>query len=135
MKELGVSIGRLAKGAGVPESSIKNIIYGKSSKPRTELIEAIAGALQCEAKDLLSDDDPRRSKVLKNPLVSNQDVWNAELHSKATDLVKNVSTKRGIILTCAQAHYCIGEVYTYALVHARGQVDECFVDYVLAKVD
>lgn len=131
MKEQNVGTYVLAQKAGVPESSIKNIIYGKSSKPRYELVVALAEQLGCSLKDLLSDDDKRVEITAIS--TKSEETWNAELYTAAVNAVMMVAGQKGIVLSRQQASKSVDSAYNYALANNESTIDLKFVGYILGN--
>ncbi len=117
----------LAKYAAVPESSIKNIIYGKSVRPRLELIESLAKHLNCTASDLLSDDDPR----IKHKKGEESEVWNGNLYIEALQAVMDIAHNKKIQLTSNQANIYAERIYQYAMVNNEKTIDMKFANFIM----
>lgn len=124
----------LAQQANVPESSIKNILYGKSQHPRYELIVALAEKLGCKISDILADDDPRINDYYTNAAcdaVVHTDSWNGELHLKAVRIVLEESVTSRIDLTSKKANEYSIKAYNLAKESGTNEIDRKFVRYVL----
>ena len=66
ISEVGISVHALEKKAGLKQSSIQNILYGKSKKPSFHIMQSIAQALNCTVTELLEEDH----KVVKDLILS-----------------------------------------------------------------
>lgn len=128
MERTGLKLNLLAKAASVPESSIKNIIYGKSQKPNIELLEALAGALNCPVTDLLASTDPRYQKKVDYP-----EEWDGLLYLEALQVVLNIAKEADIILSRPKATLCAERLYQYAMTNGDTTIDIKFARYLLAN--
>lgn len=55
--ERGLSLNKLANMSGIPPSSIKNILYGKSKNPKIETIKMICDGLDITLAEFFSTDE------------------------------------------------------------------------------
>lgn len=118
----------LSKTAEVSESSIKNILYGKSLKPNIGLVESLAKILNCGIDELLSDDDPR----ITNKQTKDYDAWNGNLYIAALQAVMAIAEKKGLILSRQEANLYAKRIYKYAIVNEETTVDMKFANYILS---
>ncbi|MHA1539105.1 MAG: helix-turn-helix domain-containing protein [Alphaproteobacteria bacterium] len=96
LENSGFTIYKLAQCSGIPESTIKNIFYGRSRKPNFEVIKNIAFHLNCQPSDLLADDDSRKQdSYAKNAFVFSDVSVNRMTHLLEIELkrVDNVITQ------------------------------------------
>lgn len=103
----------LAKKAGVPASSIKNLVYGKVKQPREDLIRKITKVLNVNPEFLLYGVSENRS------VFDDQDqfiVWNAELYLDVVAVVDQVLQKSNITdLDAREIRNIIEQLYIFAL--------------------
>ncbi|MHA1538931.1 MAG: helix-turn-helix domain-containing protein [Alphaproteobacteria bacterium] len=66
----GATVYWLSKQSGIPQSTLKNVYYGRSEKPSLDLLKTISFYLNCAPEDLLSEADPRRAALQATPQVS-----------------------------------------------------------------
>jgi DNA-binding Xre family transcriptional regulator len=128
MEKSGIKPHTLAKVAGVPESSIKNIVYGRSTKPSLELIDALAIKLNCKVSDLLSDDDQRINKKSKQ---EEGGVWDGMLYVSALQAVLEVAKLENMNLSRQEANSFAERVYQYAILNKEQNIDHKFTKYIL----
>jgi DNA-binding Xre family transcriptional regulator len=62
MKEKGWSIVTTSERSGVPATTIKSIIYGKSSTQRIPTLEKLSKVFECSIDDLIADDNDKSSE-------------------------------------------------------------------------
>ena len=55
MKQQNLTMYRLAKLSGLPESSVNRLVWGQTPDPRVSSLKKIADALGVKVDDLLSD--------------------------------------------------------------------------------
>ena len=83
----------LAKQSGLPQSTIKNVFYGRSEKPSLDLLQKLSYYLHCSVEDLLSDEDPRRNKIIgvgiKTEFVPNKISFSLDYNSQKIASVFN----------------------------------------------
>lgn len=120
----------LARKANVPVSSIKNIIYGKSKRPRYELVCSIAEQLGCDFKDLFSDDDPRVHQNYDTGAINDKD-WSPKLHLDATQIVYDACQELGLKLSERKTKEYVKKVYVYS--KEDGQVDKKFINWIIKE--
>lgn len=133
MNQHNIGTYSLAKAASVPESSIKNIIYGKSLKPNYKLVIALAKQLHCDVGDLLSDDDPRKNLIIHQVEERKIDEWNPELHISAVKIVMKICIDENKELSQNEAHGCIEAIYNYAVENNEDEVDIKFACFMVKK--
>lgn len=56
-EERGLSLNRLANISGIPPSSVKNILYGKSKNPKIETIKMICDGLDITLAEFFTTDE------------------------------------------------------------------------------
>jgi len=101
----GFSAGMLARKAGVPVSSIKNILQGKVENPRFDTINALAEALGVPAKSLMLSDH----HIPETPRAPfNMDDF-IEMLSMLTPLLKQTTVQ----LTKKDTYLLMDEIYEY----------------------
>lgn len=120
----------LAKRANVPESSIKNILYGKSIKPRYELLAALAKILGCSVTDIISDTDPRKNQPFYEDTTKTS-VWDSVLYMRIIRLVLKVCRSEAMILSDKEANFYINKIYTYLKNSTHTPLNEQFVRWIL----
>lgn len=119
IEQSGMSINGLAKKAGVPQSSIKNILYGKSQRPSRKLLSSLANALQCQPYDFLPESEAVGLGGAKLILKHGHEQWDAALHLLAYQMITNASENMDVALTQAQANHCIEGLYSFAKKHGK----------------
>lgn len=88
MKEKGWSIPTTAERSGVPVTTIKSILYGKSSTQRISTLEKLAKVFECSIDDLVAEED-------KNKSLEKQRL-DKELFQKCLDAVESYMEEKSI---------------------------------------
>jgi transcriptional regulator with XRE-family HTH domain len=137
---MGISANSLAKIAGIPTSSLKNILQGKVESPRAQTLHALARAMKCRVEELMfsnpesaypdSTSNSNSSIYLPAPNIMSSENFDATLYSQAVQVVTEVATKmefplnRDIALRFAEC------AYDYALSAAKTTGEKVSVDLV-----
>ena len=64
IEDNGYNYKSLALAAGLGETSVRDIVVGRSKNPRTDTIEKIASVLGVRASDIMGDTEPAMTKVV-----------------------------------------------------------------------
>lgn len=137
MKEQNLSVGELEHLAGLKMSAVKNIIQGKSERPRAETLLSISRVLGCSIQDLLGEpnDSTSSRSHIKEGGGNSQMVEDIAFFVKATES----------IATFVQQHYddrslnfselsdIIREVYIYSLKNSYPEVDLKFAEWFIER--
>jgi len=135
MQDRGVKAYSLARNAGVPESSIKNILYGKSNRPSYELVTALAKELSCSVREIFADDDPRLKQYTSRVDVNQQlaENWNEILHIEALKTVAMLCKEEDFNLSHVQASSVASKLYRYAISNGEATIDIKFARWLLRE--
>ena len=132
ISEAGISVHALEKKAGLKQSSIQNIIYGKSKKPSFHIMQSIAEALNCTVTELLEE--------ANNPINERKElgsettqVWNADLYIDTLSTINNLAKHKSIFLSKEKMFDCAEEVYEYSLRNKKNVPDKSFADWFIEK--
>lgn len=138
MKAKNISVVELENKAGLKTHAVRNILRGKSKSPSAVNLQAIADALGCSVKDLLTTPE-----VLEESLPHSLE---EVLHSQYTD-----SDKQGLLpqvvktvdnlmhhqhknLTVEQFLTSVKEIYLHSLQKDPRKVDKDFAEWFLGLV-
>ena len=131
MHALGITTQQLAKTSGVPEGTVKNLIYGYIRKPGKSTMVKIAGALSCPVDDIMGTVPP---SIRAQKAHQSGRAWNATLYVEASKAVATVVGKENISLTEDQAISCTQKIYTYALESDNRSVDLKIAHYIITTI-
>ncbi len=132
ISEVGISVHALEKKAGLKQSSIQNILYGKSKKPSFHIMQSIAQALNCTVTELLEEDHQvvdERPNLKSNSL----QIWNAELYIDVLTVINTLSKSKNISFSKEKMFDCADEVYEYTLRNKKSKPDKSFADWLVEK--
>lgn len=117
----GMSAYALAKKAGLPNSSVKNILLGKVQNPRYDTLAAIANVLDVDPTSLMAHPGNRKSKQ-PSKAVQFSDPISIGRFEKASQLLLLHCKKKQIALTKERMFHLLDQLYEY-LTFAGNQPD------------
>jgi len=128
LKGQGMTVKKLSEATGIPEPSIKNMIYGLSTNPKADTIIKIAKALQCAPQELLREE----KTVYETPQS------NFSLYQHIVQAIHNTAKRKNISLENQRLRrFYIEEAYNYAVANTKPNteptVDEAFIDWIVGK--
>lgn len=135
MKAQNLSIVELEDKAGLKTHAVRNILRGKSKSPSAVNLQAIADALGCSVKDLLSTPE-----VLEESLpISLEEVLHSQYaaYDKKSLLPEVVKALEGLIqkqhknLTVEQFLTSVREIYLHSLQKDPTKVDMDFAEWFM----
>jgi transcriptional regulator with XRE-family HTH domain len=122
--ERGLSATDIEKLSGLKESSVRNILSGRSKNPRANTVVAIANAVGCTVNELICGEE----QAYKNSEKMVDDTpWNLHLFVDSVRVVNDSLEKRSITPSFNTVLFVIKEVYSYS---TKSNVDEA--DYTFA---
>lgn len=139
ISEVGISVHALEKKAGLKQSAVQNILYGKSQKPSLHIMQAIAQALNCSVLELLEEETEinpspgEYSSPPKTPLRGNNEIWNSDLYVDVISMVNVLSKKMSLSLSKEKMLNCAEEVYAYSLKNNKNKPDKHFAEWLVEK--
>lgn len=107
LQEKGMSVQALATQAGIPPSSLKNIMQGKVTDPRTSTIAALATYLDCPLHELIPSYKPVRRNNAKEASIDTTALLYA-----ATSLGLAIK-KHNIKIPKSRLSSLLDEIYTH----------------------
>jgi transcriptional regulator with XRE-family HTH domain len=136
MKAKNLSIPHLEKEANLTTHAVRNILRGKSKRPSGELLQAIADALGCTVRDLLTDE--QRIFEENDPAESQEGLLDSPCKQKLmAETFKTVQRKiaeKKWELTTRQVLSSIQEIYLHSLEKDPEKVDHAFADWFIGLV-
>lgn len=145
---LGISANSLAKIAGIPTSSLKNILQGKVESPRAQTLHALARAMKCRVEELMfanpesayadSISNSNSSSFFPAPSIMSSENFDATLYSQSVQAVTEVATKIEFQLNRDTALRFAECAYDYALSASRttgekAKIDPVFITWLLER--
>ncbi len=138
ISEVGISVHALEKKAGLKQSAVQNILYGKSQKPSLHIMQSIAQVLNCSVLELLGEEtemtpSPGRSALKAAPPGGNNEIWNPDLYIDVISTINTLSKKMSLSLSKEKMLNCTEEVYAYSLKNNKNKPDQHFADWFIEK--
>lgn len=126
-----MSICELERRAGLKQSTVQNILLGRSKNPGVETIYVLAKELGCSIEELLSSKDEieQRSQRLAANLP-----WKGKIFIKAAQFVDHFIRSHSENVSLEKALMCINEIYAYSLREKTDDnIDEKFAEWITER--
>lgn len=136
MKASNLSIMALETKTGLKPHAVRNIVTGKSKNPSAVNLQAIADALGCTVKDLLtlpSGIQQEKPKSLEDVLQESH--RNSPLMEECVHVVDKLLQKAHKSPTTAQYLTCVREVYLQSLQRTPQSVNEAFAEWFIDLIE
>lgn len=138
MKVQDISIMNLEKRAGLKPHAVRNILTGKSKRPSALHVQAIAEALRCTVKDLLTtpsfmqneQDDFSREEILTKRYAQYS---TTHLMEETVEVVHALFQGKGA--TVRQFLLCLHEVYLRSLQKDPATVNKEYARWFISLID
>ena len=138
IKKSDYNVSKVERLAGLKPSTLANIIRGKSLKPRSDTLQAVAKVLECTVDELLQEPISEKrlgelefnlpeSKSSKDTALN----WNYILYLKALQIVQELLISMKAKLDGHKTMFIIQEVYKYSLFHPEGEIDVRFAKWLI----
>ncbi|EKE10416.1 MAG: hypothetical protein ACD_16C00036G0006 [uncultured bacterium] len=135
ISEVGLSVHALEKKAGLKQSAVQNILYGKSKKPSLHLIQSIAQVLHCTTSELLEEGigGLSRKENEEKPTILQTETWNVDLYIDTLRIINSLSKKNKNSLSKDEFFSCAEEIYLYSLKTDKLKPDKHFAEWLIDK--
>ena len=124
LKKKNLSVVELEKKSGLKKNAARYILEGKTLNPKTEVLGAIARALECPIEELLTR--------LKSPR-NKEHTWDFDLFIDSTNAVCSTLKQHDIQTTIEVVFSIIKDVYNYAAFGASKSADMTFTNWLICK--
>lgn len=140
-----ISASELERRAGLKQSTLQNILYGRSRNPSIDTIKSIARELNCSIEELIGDLDylnpnnpikvEKHDKHDKHEKAEKEEteIWNASLFIKAIETVQSILETKKCQLPKKQILAAVDEVYKYSI-GVSDEIDRRFAEWIIEKV-
>lgn len=128
MQEKNLTINALEKRANLKESTVRNIIKGKSKNPRVETLDSIAHVLGCSIVDLMHDPSGKESS---SPMADQSHKLEEELFLDTIKVLFDLYKEKNCLPTLEETLFYIKEAYLYAL--KVKSVDKNFIEWFIER--
>ena len=137
MKARNISIMDLESKAGLKPHAVRNILTGKSKRPSAVNLQAIAEALECSVKDLLTSPCFLKERTLCSSLekvlkTKCSKLSNHNLMFETVKVVESLLQQKDI--TVEQFFLCLKEVYVWSLQNDPSNVDQEFAKWFIGLI-
>lgn len=128
--ESGLNFAEIIRRTGLPESSVKNLIYGKVANPNYDLVKKLASILEVNPDYLmLETDDP-------TPIVREEDYtldkpFDYGLYVDAVTTIKEIADDKSVELPQDKVETLSKKVYYYHRKDDETVIDRKFVEFAI----
>ncbi|OJW46260.1 MAG: hypothetical protein BGO67_08565 [Alphaproteobacteria bacterium 41-28] len=131
MKAKNLSILTLEREAGLKTHAVRNILRGKSKRPKADILQAVSDVLGCTIKDLLQNQEIFQEEDFsesKNELL-NESYAYPDLYMDTVQFVNEILKQKGEKITVKQAFTCFEEIYLHSSQKDPSKVDKEFGEW------
>ena len=148
LKERNLSVSEIERRTGLRQSTLRNVLSGRSTNPSLELLIPLTRQLNCTVEDLLSNDPMPEEKEMsqdnasspidldpckqKNESVSDLE-WSYALYTASLHFVNQFLEKNRLTPPFAKINFCIGEIYKYSYPLHSIHIDQRFAEWLVLK--
>lgn len=136
LSDSNMSVSELERRAGLKQSSVQNILHGRSKNPSVETIRSIAHELNCSIEELIGEiSDNLRSETTPQTadIEDDNSIWDPNLYIRAVETVQAILDKRNVKLTKKQVLAAVEEVYKYSA-GVSETIDYRFAEWIIEKL-
>jgi DNA-binding Xre family transcriptional regulator len=132
IKKKGWSIVTTSQRSGLPEITIKSIIYGKSNSQRLSTLEKLAKAFDCSVNELIDN------KVHQEDEKNNAKNFDKKLFNKASNDVAKYLSDKGINFDKQKTVKLIDALYSLMIKNKNKKIttaiDEGMIEWIIDNI-
>ena len=128
IKQKGWSIVTTSQRSGIPEVTIKSIIYGKSNNQKLTTLEKFAKAFGCSVSDLIADKPNQEDEN------NNAKNFDQKLFNKASKNVEKYLSTKDINFDKSKTIKIIDAVYSLMQRKKSEEVDDSMIEWIIESV-
>ena len=128
IKQKGWSIVTTSQRSGIPEVTIKSIIYGKSNNQKLTTLEKFAKAFGCSVSDLIADKPNQEDEN------NNAKNFDQKLFNKASKNVEKYLSTKDINFDKSKTIKIIDAVYSLMQTKKSEEVDDSMIEWIIESV-
>jgi len=128
IKQKGWSIVTTSQRSGIPEVTIKSIIYGKSNNQKLTTLEKFAKAFGCSVSDLIADKPNQEDEN------NNDKNFDQKLFNKASKNVEKYLSTKDINFDKLKTIKIIDAVYSLMQRKKNKEVDDSMIEWIIESV-
>lgn len=135
LSEKDMSVSELERNSGLKQSTIQNILHGRSKNPSIETIQLLARELDCSIEELIGDlEHPHNKEHRTQKLVQDEEncLWDAHLFIEAVSMIDKLLKAKKITLPKSRILALVEELYRYSI-GVSDKADERFAHWIVEK--
>ncbi len=125
IKQKGWSIVTTSQRSGIPEVTIKSIIYGKSNNQKLTTLEKFAKAFGCSVSDLIADKPNQEDEN------NNAKNFDQKLFNKASKKVEKYLSAKDINFDKSKTIKIIDAVYSLMKKQKTEEIDSVMIEWII----
>ena len=125
IKQKGWSIVTTSQRSGIPEVTIKSIIYGKSNNQKLTTLEKFAKAFGCSVSDLIADKPNQEDEN------NNDKNFDQKLFNKASKNVEKYLSTKDINFDKSKTIKIIDAVYSLMKKQKTEEIDSVMIEWII----
>jgi transcriptional regulator with XRE-family HTH domain len=135
LSEKDMSVSELERNSGLKQSTVQNILHGRSKNPSIETIQLLAKEFDCSIEELIGDQEysynkNHRTQKLVHP--EENCPWNASLFIEAVSIIDKLLKAKNITLPKSRILALVEELYRYSI-GTSDKADERFAHWIVEK--
>ena len=128
IKQKGWSIVTTSQRSGIPEVTIKSIIYGKSNNQKLTTLEKFAKAFGCSVSDLIADKPNQEDEN------NNAKNFDQKLFNKASKNVEKYLSTKDINFDKSKTIKIIDAVYSLMKKQKTEEIDSVMIEWIIESI-
>jgi len=125
IKQKGWSIVTTSQRSGIPEVTIKSIIYGKKNNQRLTTLEKFAKAFGCSVSDLIADKPNQEDEN------NNAKNFDQKLYNKASKKVEKYLGAKDLNFDKSKTLKIIDAVYSLMKKQKTEEIDSVMIEWII----
>ena len=128
IKQKGWSIVTTSQRSGIPEVTIKSIIYGRKNNQRLTTLEKFAKAFGCSISDLIEDKPNQEGEN------NNDKNFDQKLFNKASKNVEKYLSTKDINFDKSKTIKIIDAVYSLMKKQKTEEIDSVMIEWIIESI-
>ena len=125
IKQKGWSIVTTSQRSGIPEVTIKSIIYGRKNNQRLTTLEKFAKAFGCSISDLIEDKPNQEGEN------NNAKNFDQKLYNKASKKVEKYLSTKDLTFDKSKTIKIIDAVYSLMKKQKTEEIDSVMIEWII----
>jgi DNA-binding Xre family transcriptional regulator len=128
IKQKGWSIVTTSQRSGIPEVTIKSIIYGRKNNQKLTTLEKFAKAFGCSVSDLIADKPNQEGEN------NNAKNFDQKLYNKASKKVEKYLSAKDINFDKSKTLKIIDAVYSLMKKQKTEEIDSVMIEWIIESI-